>query len=927
MLQQIGKYRIEGTLGHGAMGVVYRGMDDTLQRPVAIKTIHAHLLQDEFGEQLLQRFKTEALAAARCQHSNIVTVYDFGQHEGMPYIAMEFVKGRGLDDVLKECDGALPLKRINTLVMGICRGLHYAHQQGIVHRDMKPANVMVLDGDAVKIADFGIARLPTSDLTQIGSQLGTPSYMPPEQREGTEVDQRADIFALGVMIFELLARCPDIPEALCVQTVAAIKELPPTKKLDRNKHFPRSIATFLEKCIHPEASLRYANIAQLVEAYKHAMLSMRGGNETVPAPRADDPDATVVGRHPAQAPAPGATDPGFYKTMSVQDQTRIAEARDNKAKVAEDEPEVVRRAFPLLDAIRALKVIDPVLNPDWEARVGAIMAPLDENARQRAFRNVIKPKNIEWDKATNRFVFQGRPTVRELATSLTTPQLTALADKLNKVLATLGESRNITTIADALEGGLSNIDRFNPEENQQRQKEKLKLREAFLYDFAGAIRAVDFDVPQTQRGLTAEAIRTYIIEVFIKQQIMGYWFSTTPIYELKKDPSPFVQGTVVNEARVRRFDIVTTDHFYFLVGPVVRFDQNQYSVRRFLSEDTAMGGRLVYFNSVAVDRRQLGNAQAEQKTAHDITRIITIQRQLSARILELVDSFETNQHKYLLPLLFKPLAADGTDLETAIEQRLQDWEKSFSRLVIGKIPHALRELAKGQDDFEYLYFGLRTFLLEVLGNIQDFSAQSSAQWSTKGQELEYRIASYLRLLEKRKPTVFTGEAEAAAAAASDAALDTTLPGAELKKILDEAEPQLAELADTLKEAIHAATGDDGKGKFLGRLLGRKKKVDPDEVRAEIASARRNAFLGIVRVPKRYPKITVYLEFEDLVEVDDRVRHYAFPNGDHGLALLPYLIELPEDKEQFEIRSVRRVLEFDLFKAAQRWGKEAAIAPT
>ena len=178
MHQQIGKYRIEGVLGHGAMGVVYRGVDDTLQRPVAIKTIHAHLLDDAFGEQLLQRFKTEALAAARCQHSNIVTVYDFGQHEGMPYIAMEFVKGRGLDDILKDANGALPLKRINTLVMGICRGLHYAHQQGIVHRDMKPANVMVLEGDAVKIADFGIARLPTSDLTQIGSQLGTPSYMP-----------------------------------------------------------------------------------------------------------------------------------------------------------------------------------------------------------------------------------------------------------------------------------------------------------------------------------------------------------------------------------------------------------------------------------------------------------------------------------------------------------------------------------------------------------------------------------------------------------------------------------------------------------------------------------------------------------------------------------------------------------------------------
>lgn len=925
MLQQIGKYRIEGVLGHGAMGIVYRGMDDTLQRPVAIKTIHAHLLQDSFGEQLLQRFKTEALAAARCQHNNIVTVYDFGQHDGMPYIAMEFVKGRGLDEVLKDTGGVLPLKRINTLVMGICRGLHYAHQQGIVHRDMKPANVMVLEGDAVKIADFGIARLPTSDLTQIGSQLGTPSYMPPEQREGTEVDQRADIFALGVMIFELLGKCPDIPEALRVQTVAAIKELPPSKKLDRNQHFPPSLAAFLEKCINPEASQRFPNIAQMVEAYKQAQFAMRDGGGARPAPRAAasaaDPDATVISR-PA---ASGGNEDTFYKTMTSQEASRIVTGRQEApAAPTEDENEPSRRLYPLLDAIRLLKVIDPVLNQDWLERITDILAPLDENARQRAYRNVIKPKNITWDETAKTWVFQGQPTLRDLAASLSTPQLSQLADKLWKALATLGQTRSIASIADALEGGLSTIDRFNTEENQQRQKEKLKLRETFLYDFASALRQADFDPPPNQRGLTVEAIRTYIIEVFIKQQLMGYWFSTTPLYALKNDPDAFINGAVVDEARVRRFDIVQAGPFLFLVGPVPRYDQNQYSVRRFLSEETALGGKLVYFNSIAIDRRELGDTTVQDKIRHDMSRIITIQRQLSARIVELVDSFETNQHKYLLPLLFKPLAADGTNLETAIEQRLQDYEKTLCRLVIGKIPLALREMAKGQDDFEYLFFGLKTFLLEVLGNVQDFSAQSSAQWSTKGQELEYRIAAYVRLLEKRKPMVFIPDS--AAATATDATLDPVLPVAELKKIVDDAEPELEDLALQLKAAITAAAEAEAKGKqFFGRLLARK-KVDPEEVRNEIAGVRRNAFLGIVRVPKRYQKISVYLEFEDLIEVDEKVRHYAFPGGDNGLAILPYLVRLPEDKDQFDIREVRKVLEFDVFKLSQRWGREATVTP-
>ncbi|MCD6061034.1 MAG: hypothetical protein K0S16_1345, partial [Moraxellaceae bacterium] len=769
MLEQIGKYRIEGVLGNGAMGVVYRGVDDSLQRPVAIKTIHAHLLGDEFGEQLLQRFKTEALAAARCQHNNIVTVYDFGQQGDMPYIAMEFVKGRGLDDVLKEAGGALPLKRINTLLMGICRGLHFAHQQGIVHRDMKPANVMVMDGDAVKIADFGIARIPTSDLTQIGSQLGTPSYMPPEQRDGTEVDQRADIFALGVIIFEMLSKCPDIPEALCVQVVPALKELPPSKKLDRNKHFPRSIAAFLEKCLAPEAANRFANMAQLVEAYKQAQQNMR--NNAGPAP-SNDPDATQIGAAPARAPSrPERVLPAVQQV--------------------EDEPEPERRAFPVLDAIRALKAVDPVLNDDWHDHICSVLEPLDEQGRARVYANVIKPKGIEWSDEKKCYVFNGRLELKDLPLKLTTPQLSQLAEKLVKAIQALRATRDAMAIADGLEGSLSSIDRFNVEENQTRQKEKQKLREAFLYDFALAARQMEFDPPKNQRGLTVDAIKTYIVEVFIKQQLMGYWFSTLPLYELKKDPNPFIAGEVVHECKVRRIDVVRTARYYFLVGPVPRYEQNQYSVRRFLSEDSALGGKVVYFNTLAIDREQIADPASQQKVGSDVKRIVTIERQLSTRIVELVNSFETNQHKYLLPLLFKPIAADGTDLETAIEARLLDYERNVSRLVLGKLPAALTEMAKNQDDFEYLFFGLRTFLMEVLGNVQDFSAQSSAQWSTKGTELEYRIASYLRLLEKRKPLVFTPEA--ASAAAMDPNIDPALPVTELKKIVDECEPALEKL--------------------------------------------------------------------------------------------------------------------------------------
>lgn len=285
-VERIGKYRIEGILGQGAMGVVYRGHDASLDRPVAIKTIHAHLLGGAAGVQLLRRFRTEATAAARCQHANIVTVYDFGEHEGSPYIAMEFVSGRALDALLLEQPG-LTLRRINTLVSGICRGLHYAHQRGIVHRDIKPANIMVLSGDAIKLADFGIARIPASDLTEAGFALGTPSYMAPEQRAGAEVDARADIFALGVVLFELLGACRDFPEALRRQPVKAVLALPASRKLDPGRLFPPSVASFLDQCLAPDPGQRLPGVERFVESYKAALKNLH-------SPEGADPDATRV---------------------------------------------------------------------------------------------------------------------------------------------------------------------------------------------------------------------------------------------------------------------------------------------------------------------------------------------------------------------------------------------------------------------------------------------------------------------------------------------------------------------------------------------------------------------------------------------------------------------------------------------------------
>lgn len=200
----IGKYRVEAMIGQGAMGVVYKGFDPDIERPVAIKMLHSHLVSPGEESSLLARFRQEAQAAARCLHSNIVTVFDYGVIEHSPYMVMEFVDGIDLRSLLREAV-TLTFKQMMDLVIQVLEALDYAHRQGVVHRDIKPANILLLDSGQVKVTDFGVAKLDTSELTHVGDVIGTPSYMSPEALRGDIVDGRSDLYSTGIVLLELLS--------------------------------------------------------------------------------------------------------------------------------------------------------------------------------------------------------------------------------------------------------------------------------------------------------------------------------------------------------------------------------------------------------------------------------------------------------------------------------------------------------------------------------------------------------------------------------------------------------------------------------------------------------------------------------------------------------------------------------------------------
>ncbi|MCX7994282.1 MAG: protein kinase [candidate division WOR-3 bacterium] len=260
--RRIRNFEIKELIATGGMAAIYKAIHVTLDRVVAVKILHGHLAQDK---DFIIRFEREAKAAANLQHENIVNIIDFGQEEEVYFIAMEYVDGKSLKDLLNQVK-FIPQEITLAIVREIAKGLGYAHQKGIVHRDMKPANILIGYDGSVKIADFGLAQ--AQDLTSItvtGAIVGTPAYMSPEQAAGKKVDNRSDIFSLGVMFYEMLTGEKPFKGENYSAVIHEILTVTPPSPIEANPLISRDISTIIEKMLEKDPDKRYQSIEEVGE--------------------------------------------------------------------------------------------------------------------------------------------------------------------------------------------------------------------------------------------------------------------------------------------------------------------------------------------------------------------------------------------------------------------------------------------------------------------------------------------------------------------------------------------------------------------------------------------------------------------------------------------------------------------------------------
>ena len=371
MIPSLGRYKIVAEIGQGAMGTVYKAVDPIIDRTVAIKTINLNLSKQEL-EEYEARFQQEIKAAGRLNHPNIVTIYDVGKTESVAYMAMEFLEGRELKDML--ATGTLPpTESIVDIIAQVADGLWFAHQQGIVHRDVKPSNIMVLKGGIAKITDFGIARLPNSAVkTMTGLILGSPRYMSPEQVIGKSLDTRTDIFSLGVVLYEALTGMAPFDGDNVNAIMYATVNTSPTPPSTHNRQLPAMLDLIVAKAMAKAVDDRYQSVKEFADDLREVRRQLDAAK----------PSVALKARSAPPPPRP----PSESLAQEISTIPMSSEGRHEKAGVKEDEttkPLGIANQFDSFDATLRLAAMTNQVE-EFEEYITATQ-------KMRAYRGKIEP--------------------------------------------------------------------------------------------------------------------------------------------------------------------------------------------------------------------------------------------------------------------------------------------------------------------------------------------------------------------------------------------------------------------------------------------------------------------------------------------------------------------------------------------------------
>lgn len=559
--------------------------------------------------------------------------------------------------------------------------------------------------------------------------------------------------------------------------------------------------------------------------------------------------------------------------------------------------------------------IDPMLDMDWENRLVKIFSKLDEDLKIEIEKQILRPKQIVWNRISNTFETTAETSLQNLKFRIENLRMRAVVSNIIESMQLVNNYDNILFFSDYIENILHQMDQIEIGDDLKLFDEKLLVRKTFLYHIAKIIRKKSFVIPANLRNLSEDMVKNFIIEVYIKQQILGHWFRPLTTKEIHAEQNFFFKFFLIKQQKIRKFAVIKTSQFYFFIAPGRQVDENVYSIRRFLTEQNIEYKNVTYLFGLALPLEPPADPDFIRVFKILMDKMVTIEYRLNQTVVDMVANMDAGFQDEIIPLFIEPVMLTEKNLDLVVEQHLNNIEMLLTEKLLHPVKNAIKNYLSIQDEYDYVFHSLRNIFKEMLSYFEVFKQQPLLLFNQKVQEFGYRLLSYLLLIERRKDEVFVplGRHDREfLQTRSQQPLD------DLYQLINQKLSEYLEIQTELK-AIEREYLKKPKQSFIASFISKKStqtaKKEYNELYHVAMELKKKAYHDLLYIPTQYKKYCVKIQDENLLSIDGRETYYAFGNGEHGVGLLPILFHIKNDLTDFSIEKIHSSLSRNMTQAS------------
>lgn len=567
-----------------------------------------------------------------------------------------------------------------------------------------------------------------------------------------------------------------------------------------------------------------------------------------------------------------------------------------------------------------LSQLDVHLDQAWHSTLVKIFQTHDSTVQRLIYEQILQPKGIEYDAQQQCFInTQPRISLRALIPTLTSAQTRHLAQNLLQGLDIIAQETNLNKLSEYLESIIEQIEQIDTEDKPIINLEKKQITKHFLYDISLIVSNNKYENPVNSRGLSERHFKAFIHDVYIRKQISGFSFYPLRAQALKLEQSP-IMDYIIEQQKTRLFEIYEGANNYYLITPASR-NEDPYSLRRFLFEEPSRLNEFFYLNGMVVPKDIIHEKLALNTPKGDLIKrsvecFVSINKSISPEMIHFIEYLdEVFQHK-ILPLLEQSLD-QKTKYTISVNDRLFQLEQAISVYLLQEVHRAMNKIATSHDDFEYLCIHSLMLFSNLIFAYEVFQSQPALLFNMQAKTFKYRLIAWMKIIQKRQNEIFVRMSDEKEQLDCHKKAMSIIEN--IKEILNTAKKETREIERSIK-AKEQELKEQQTGGFLKRLFNKQEQIEAQiaEYQSELFNIKRKSFLDIIKQAKQHSKNMLYLEYENIIGISDTVRHYAVNMGIYGFSRLPILIQLPEDKEQFDMNQTYHSLITEFNILSQDW---------